>query len=291
MFAPLVAALIAAVAAPPTARPALIVAVPAARTVGDVPQRLQAAFETALVAEARKLDGVAALGAAEIGDMLASAAEGRMRGCTQDDACLLEVAAALGIDELLSVEVAADGDGYAVSFRRLSARTGRPVVADRSRVKKGDGQPLLDAVGPVVQALYPDKPLRPGLLRGVDPEIGRRLNPPPLPRWAFAATATAAAMALATGATFGLLANNARDDYKALADRSRLEVVPGAELIAVQDRLDTNARMANIFLVAGGALAAAAVAEGFFTDWKEYRSHPVVVAVPGGAQVAVAGRF
>jgi hypothetical protein len=291
MLASLVAALALSVAAAAPAGPPLIVAVPTARTVGDVPQRLQAAFETALVAEARKLDGVAALGAAEIGDMLASAAEGRMRGCTQDDACLLEVAAALWIDELLSVEVAADGGDYAITFRRLSARTGRPVVADRNRVKRGDGQPLLDAVGPVVQALYPDKPLRAGLLRGVDPEIGRRLNPPPLPRWAFAATATAAAMALATGATFGVLANNARSDYQALADRSRLEVVPGAELTAIQDRLDTNARMANLFFIAGGALAAAAVAEGFFTDWRDYRSHPVVVAAPGGIHVAVAGRF
>jgi len=90
-------------APPARSHEAMLVAVPAVRTVGDVPMRVQAAFEQTLATEVRKLDGVGAIGAGEIGDVVSMEAEGRMRGCTQDEACLLEVAQGLGVAELIEL--------------------------------------------------------------------------------------------------------------------------------------------------------------------------------------------
>ena len=269
----------------------LLVAIPTAKTVGDVPLRVQAAFEQALVVELRKLDGVAAMGASEIGDVLSSAAEGRMRGCTQDDACLLEVASAVGLNEIVSSEIVVQGGEYAMTFRRLSARSGKAVGADLRRAPRADGEELLRAVGPLVNALYPERPLRADASRGVSAEALRRLNPPPLPRWAFAATATAAATSLAAGATFAVLAQRSRSDLQHLVDRSQTQVVPGSEVKTLQDSLDRNATMANVFLGVGAGLAVAAVAEAFFTDWHDYRSQVLVAPAPRGATIAAVWRF
>jgi hypothetical protein len=278
---------------PPGARASgtLVVAVPAAKIVGDVPLRTQAAFELSLVAELRKLDGIAAMGAGDIGDALSAEAEGRMRGCTQDDACLLEVAGALGLSELLSSEIVLEGGTYVMTFRRLSVRTGKPVATDVRRAKKGNGEELLSAVGPLVQVLYPDRALRANAVRGVDPEVEKRLNPPPLPRWVFAATATAAVTSLVAGATFGVMANNAKSDLQALADQSQSSVVSGAEWKSLQDQLDANAKMANIFLAVGAGLAVVSIGEAFFTDWHDYGSQLMVVPAPGGAMVTATGKF
>ncbi len=269
----------------------LLVAIPASKIVGDVPQRVQAAFEQSLVLEVRKLDGVAAMGASEIGDVLSSAAEGRMRGCTQDDACLLEVASAIGLSEILSSEIVLEGTEYAMTFRRLSVRTGKASATDARRATKGDGSELLRAVGPLVQALYPDRALRANATRGVESQAYQRLNPPPLPRWAFAATATASAVTLAAGATFGVLAQRSKSDLQSLLDKSQSQVVSGSEIQSLQDSLDTNAKMANLFLGVGAGLAVAAVVEAFFTDWHDYRSQVVVVPAQKGATVAQAFQF
>jgi len=269
----------------------LLVAIPATRVVGDVPSRVQAAFEQSLAVEVRKLDGVAAMGAGEIGDVLASAAEGRMRGCAQDEACLLEVASAIGLGEILSSEIVLQGNDYSMTFRRLSARTGKAVATDTRQVTRGKGDELLRAVGPVVETLYPDRKLRADASRGVSSDVYARLNPPPLPRWVFAATATAAVTTLAAGATFGVLAQQSKSDLQHLVDQSQSQVVPGSELKALQDRLDTNAQMANLFLGIGAGLTVAAVAEAFFTDWHDYRSQVLVVPTSKGTTVALAWRF
>jgi hypothetical protein len=277
--------------APPRASGAMLVAIPTARIVGEVPLRAQAAFELSLAAEVRKREGVAAVGGSEIGDVLSTAAEGRMRGCTQDDACLLEVASAIGLNEILSAEVVLERDTYAMTFRRLSARTGKSLATTVRHAQKGNGVELLDAIGPVVETLYQDRALKAGAIVGVDSEVAHRLNPPPLSRWIFAATATAAGVSLAAGATFGKLSSDARHDLKALVDRSQQQPVSGAQLVTLQDRLDTNARFANVFLGTGAALATAACVEAFFTDWHDYRSQLHVIPAAKGAGVGVSTRF
>jgi hypothetical protein len=270
----------------------MLVAVPAVRTVGDVPMRVQAAFEQTLATEVRKLDGVGAIGAGEIGDVVSLEAEGRMRGCTQDEACLLDVAQGLGMAELLSSEVVVEGKDYQVTLRRVGVRTGKPIVSDVRKVKKGDGDELLRAVGPMVEGLYPDRGLKPGATRGVDADVLKRLNPPALPVWVFATTATAAGISLIAGGTFAILANDAKNQYNALAAQSTTQAVSGAQLNSLQDQLDTQAQLANIFLITGGVLAAGAVVEIFFTDWKDYRSQIFIAPTSkGGAVAGVAGTF
>jgi len=275
------------------ARPggAVLVAIPAVRTIGDVPQRAQAAFEQALAAEVRKLEGVGAIGAAEIADLASASAEGRMRGCTQDDACLLEVAAALGVAELLSSEIAVDGGDYALSVRRLGSRSGKALGATTRRLPRGNGQGLLDAVGPAIQALYPDRPLKPGLVRGADAALGRWLNPPPLPRWIFATTAIAAGVSLAGGAAYGLAASGAHKDWQQLVDLSQTQPVSGAQLQATQARYDSYAHTSTVLIGAGAVLGVAAVVEAFFTDWRGDRAQLLVTPVSQGVVVSASGRF
>jgi hypothetical protein len=69
--------------------------------------------------------------------------------------------------------------------------------------------------------------------------------------------------------------------------------VSGSELNSAKDRLDSNTRLANIFLAGGAALAAAAAVEAFYTDWHDYRSKVFIApsAQGAGATVAVAGSF
>jgi hypothetical protein len=271
---------------PASLRPsaAMLVAIPAPKVQGDVSLRLQSVFEQSLLAELRKREGVGALGASEIGDVLSTAAEGRMRGCTRDDACLLEVASALGLNEIFSAEVTLDGGNYALMFRRLNAKTGKAVASESRKAAKKDGSELLDTIGPVVQSLYKDRLLKPGMTVGVDPEVSRRLNPPPLPRWVFFGTAASSLVALAAGATFGKLAKDTQGELNTLLDQSQSQPVSGAQVVSLQNQLNQNAKAANIFLGVGAVLGAAAIVEAFFTDWHDYRSQVLATPAPKPAR-------
>jgi hypothetical protein len=111
------------------------------------------------------------------------------------------VADALGVDALVVGNVARVGDEHLFSIKRLDPSGKLSAAQVTRRFQAGNGEELLAAVGPAVAELFPDVPLRPGVERGVDKEIGRRLNPPPLPPWLFVAGAsTTTALALATGA-------------------------------------------------------------------------------------------
>lgn len=277
----------------PSRTESMLVAVPATRTVGDVPARLQAALEQALVTEVRKLDGVGAIGASEIGDAVSAEVQGRMRGCTQDEACLLEVAQGLGLTELLSSEVVAEGDTYTIGLRRVNVKTGRAVLSETRKVPKGNGDELLQTVGPLMQALYPNRVLKPGASRGVAEDQLKRLNPPPLPVWVFATTTTAAVVSLVAGGAFAIQSQSTTNQYNSLVVQSKTQVVSGAQLNSLSSQADASAERAKIFLIAGGALAAAAITEAFFTDWHGYRSQVYVLPAEkgSGAVVGMAARF
>jgi hypothetical protein len=272
---------------------ALRVAVLDPRASGEIPPRHLAAFAQALVPEIRKLEGVSAIGMAEIRDMLGFERQRQMLGCSADEACLAEIGGALGVDELVTIELTLVGRSYALAGRRLDMRRARVAQSVTRRFDQRDGEELLNVVGPVIEGLWPDRGLKPGASRGIDKAVVARLNPPPLPRWAFLGTAGAAAAALAGGAVAGLLAREAERDFRATAARATSQTVPGADLQSLERKANDRAHLANVLFAVGGGLCVAAGVEAFFTDWHDDRSAlKVVPAVrPGGAGVAMTGTF
>ena len=300
----LVAAPPALVAAPP---PTAAAAVAAQRTTAlrvavldpaaspDVPPRPLAALAQSLVPEIRKLEGVSAIGMAEIRDMLGFEYQRQMLGCSADDQCLAEIAGALGVDELVTTNIVLVKKSYAVTLKRLDLKKARVVQSESLTVEQRDGEELLAMVGPGVAALFPDRPLRAGKTRGVEPAVIRRLNPPPLPRWAFWATAGAAAVALGGAAMSQVATSNAVDEYDRVAARSQTTVVPASDLTGAADRVRTLEGQRNAFLYVGAGLAVAAGVQALFTDWRNDRgalAPPVApLALEGGGGLQVAGRF
>lgn len=272
------------------ARPALRLALPDVKTSGDVSPRQVALLETALLAELRKLEGTSVIGMNEIRQMLSFEYQRQMMGCQADGQCLAEIAGALGVDEMVHATVIVAGKTSTFSLHRISMRQARVVGSHTRRLDRAGGEELLGDVGPAVQEVFPDRPLRAGAVRGVDPSVALRLNPPPLPRWPFFATAGAAALAAAGGAVAGLMSADAQSQWRRLANRAATEPVSGAQLADLESTARSRARTANVLFVAAGTLAVAAGVEAFFTDWHGYRAQ-VDVGPAGSAGVQVGGRF
>ncbi len=264
------------------------------RVDGDVPTRALAALRQALTPELRKLVGVSAISGDEVRDMLGLERQKQMLGCTDDSStCLAEIAGAISADELIAVHLALVGNTYTVAAQRSDARAGKVVQSQSRKFEKRDGEELLGIVGPLVEALYPDRPLKPGRTRGIEEQVVRRLNPPPLPKWAFWTTAAASAAAMAAGGTFALLAQDARATGQAEISRGLQGPVSGATIAEASDRLAANNTRANIAFAVAGGLAVACGVQYFFTDWKDDRAALDVAPTvgPNGAGIAVGGRF
>jgi hypothetical protein len=270
-------------------KPALRLALPDVSFSGEATPRQVALLETALLAELRKLEGVSVIGMGEIRQMLSFEYQRQMMGCQADGQCLAEIAGALGVDEMVHVSVIVEGKISTFSLRRISMRQARVVGSHGKRLDRAGGEELLGAVGPAVQQAFPDRALRDGATRGVDKSIALRLNPPPLPRWAFYATAGAAVLAGAGGVGAGVMSADAQRQWRRLADQANTQPVAGSQLAALESTARSRARTANVLFVAGGALAVAAGVEAFFTDWHGYGAQ--LEFGGGSAAVKVAGRF
>ena len=249
------------------------VAVLAVRTNGDVPRRAVAVLDQALTPELRKLQGVSAIGSTEIADMLTVERQRQMLGCSSDSSeCMAEVAGALDADELMTFDLTLVGDTFTLSARRTDLKAAKVVQSQVKQFERRDGEELLDVLGPTVAALYPERPLKSGRLRGVEPELIRRLNPPPLPRWVFVATTLVAAVSAGVGATFGLLTLDAQQQHDRLA-RSAMDMVVGAgQLDSLAATGRERATFANGFFIASGGLVVIAAIEALFTDWRGDRA-------------------
>ena len=276
---------------PAAAKPkaALRLALPDVKVSGDLPPRQLALLETALLAEIRKVEGVSVIGMSEIRQMLSFEYQRQMMGCQADGQCLAEIAGALGVDEMVHAAVIVEGKTATFSLHRISMRQARVVGTHTKRLDRAGGEELLGDVGPAVQQVFPDRALREGMTRGVDKSIALRLNPPPLPRWPFYATAGAAVLAVAGGAVAGVMAKDAQNQWNSLAQQSLSQPVPGAQLNDLEHTAQSRAQTANLLFITGGVLAVAAGVEALFTDWHGYRAQLEVS--PTGAGVQVGGRF
>jgi hypothetical protein len=271
---------------------ALRVAVPQLSTTGGVEPRIAAAFENALVAELRKLEGVASIGMADIKDMLSMEYVRQMMGAQVDDKLYASLGRSLGVDEILAVQLQLTDGTWVLHARRFDMRQAKNLATEQRRLKQEKGRELLIAIGPLVAGLYPDRALKAGKSRGVSREALLRLAPPPIPLWAFVATAGGSLGAALAGVGYGQLANDARRDYEAAAQRSVQSPVQGGDLKGIERRMDSRARTSNLFYGLAGALGLAAGVEALFTDWHGYRSALEIVPLDrGGSAVQITGKF
>jgi hypothetical protein len=258
--------------------------------VGEVPARARAALEQSLTPEVRKVEGVAAINSQEIRDLLGAERQRQLLGCSEEaSSCMEELAGAVGADELLTLDLTLVGRTYALTARRIDMQKAKVLQTHLAQFDQRDGEELLAVVGPTVAALYPERPLKPGAVRGVEAAVIRRLNPPPLPRWVFFTTG---ALALATGAGGGgffALSQQLRDRHQVLAAQSVSAPVSAVELKTLETDSRQHFATATLFFAVAGGLAAAALVEAFFTDWQGDRAALAVapVMVEGGAGFAL----
>jgi len=253
----------------------LRVGVPEPRIVGEVSPREAAVVAQALVTEVRKLDGLVAVGMAEIRAVLSQEYRRQMLGCKADEECLAEIAGALGVDELVSSELVVAGEASTFKVSRIDMRTTKVKAEAMRRLRRTRaGEEVLGTIGESVAQAFPDRPLRPGESRGVAKQVGR---------WVFFATVGAVAVTAAGGTAYGLASNSTRSEYNALLHGS--STVSGAELSRLRSHAsDQSGRATLLFGVAGGFAVAAAV-EAFFTDWHNDRA--AVTLTPAGAGVTL----
>jgi hypothetical protein len=226
------------------------------------------AVTNSLLAEVRKLQGISAIGMSEIRDMLALEAMKDAVGCN-DVTCLAEIGGALGVDELVTGTLSKVGDGNVAVIRRVDQTHAKVAGAYNQRLKPGQGEEFLLAIGPAVQELYPSHALRPGAKRGVAEELVMRLHPPPLPRWLFWTTSGTAAGLGALGGGAMLIAQNKVKAHNAYAARGvpPNDPIDGAVLADKRAEANTWRNAALGLLIGAGVVALASGTEALFTDW------------------------
>ncbi|HEY4223602.1 MAG TPA: hypothetical protein VGO62_19735 [Myxococcota bacterium] len=233
----------------------------------DFPERTTAIFTGSVLTEIRKLSHASVISLDEVKQMLRFEADKQTLGCSEGSSCLSEIADALGADALVVGTVARSDGQTALTLKRIDSKTGSVAATFDKRLVDANGDELLAAVGPAVEALFPDLPLRPGNKRGVDPEVALRLNPPPVGRLAFAGVAAATTVAALSAAGLGFAWAASQSDYTSYAKQSSAREIDGAALVGKGHSLVDVSDATYIALgVAGvGVLVTGALVP--LTDW------------------------
>jgi hypothetical protein len=272
--------LVKEVVAPPVTKPvevpagpkvarAIRVGVYEVKTNAGVDPKVAGVVYDALLAEVRKLDRISAISMAEIGEMLSVEQKRQLLGCDQES-CLAEIAGAMGVDDLVTSDISTLGDSRMFTIRRIDMVHAAVKGSVTKRLKAGNGEELLSAIGPALEELYPEYPLRAGRQRGVAPAVEARLNPPPLPKPVFFSAAGATVAALLVGGYFGLAEHDAQVQHDLLLNHS----VSGIDLQQSSNTVKSRATAANIAFGVGGGLAVATGVIALFTDWHGYANSP-----------------
>ncbi|HSI06534.1 MAG: hypothetical protein ACAI38_08200 [Myxococcota bacterium] len=242
--------------------------------LAGVEPNVGAVVTDSVLAEMRKLQRVSAIGMDEIRDMLSHEANKQFMGCEENEACLAEIAGALGVDELVSGSLAKVEGSHVLVIRRIDQNRAKVVGTVDKRLKAESGQEFLAAVGPAVEELFPEYPVREGLSRGVPRDVALRLDPPPLPKWVFWGTAGAAAATAVAGGLFAYLAHDSEKQWNDTVNAGGSTGVPGDTLVDIGNTAESRAKTANVFFISSGVLAVSAGVIALFTDWHGYRDQP-----------------
>lgn len=233
--------------------------------------RVARVLTDSVVAEVRKLERTVVVGMDEIRAMLDLEARKQIVGCT-DASCLAEIAEALGVDGIIIGSVAIVGDGTTFGLKHIDQGTATTLGQATRRIEGIDPANVLAAVGPVVQELFPDLPLKPGATRGVPEQTALRIHPPPLSPVVFWSLLGGAGAAVVVGG--GLTTWNAATASDALTDLDASVGGKPADGARLNEQLGTIRATFIGTIAAYGAAAAllggAAIAAAF-TDWDDLR--------------------
>ncbi len=235
-----------------------------------IDERIVRITEASVLEELRKLQRASVLSLDEVQALLDLEADKQVMGCSESS-CLSEIAEALGADALITGGVTQINDTVTVVLKRIDPAAAAVVQTFTRQLTAAGGEELLASVGPAVEGLFPELPLRAGQTRGVAPEVAVRLNPPPLPPAAFWSVAgvTGAVVVAAAGAGVVWFTSD-------LTLRSTYETAKGTAVPA-QTVLDQQAQVQisnTAFWALVGVAGAGAVTAGFmfpFTDWQNFR--------------------
>ena len=233
----------------------------------NIPDGMGRIVSNTVLDEVRKLEGVSAIGMDEIREMVNFEAERQAMGCDSDQACLAEIAGALGVDEIITGSLSEEADGRMFLMRRIDQRRADVVQTVNQPLEIGNGEEFLLAVGPGIEKLYPNRKNRPGTERGVPDKAFLRLNPPPIEAGFTWATMAAATVGLALGGTFAYLSHQQKQLYSGSTAEDS-EWVPGAELRDIQNTGNQYNLISNIGIVGGATFTLSAIIMSFFTDWE-----------------------
>lgn len=225
-------------------------------------------FANNLVAELRKLNRVSVISMDEVRALLAIEANRQAAGCSEESSCLSEIADALGADVVVSGTIASLDGARVISLKRLDQKTASVAAAFDERLVKADGEELLAVIGPAVEKLFADLPVRQGETRGVAPEKARLLHPPPLPVWSTVAAGSSAIVVGGAALTAGLIAANLAATTQSDLDKSSSDArVDGALVLERQSQFQTLAVVSNALTAGAVVVAIAAGVMVPFTDW------------------------
>ncbi len=222
-----------------------------------------------VVVEVRKVDGLSVVGMAEVRAMLAAESDRQIMGCAEGVSCLAEIADALGADILMTGAISRLDGGSVLSMRRIDQTRAAVVGQVEERLKGDSGEALLAAIGPAIEKLFPELPLRVGATRGVPPERARVLNPPPLPVWSTTTVAVAAGGIAVAGIISGVASTQFLTDAQTKVDNSAKEAVDGSAVVASANTAAGFATVANVAFVSAVVVGAAAGVMSLFTDWDD----------------------
>jgi hypothetical protein len=233
-----------------------------------VPEGMATIVSEQVLAEIRKLQGVSAIGMAEIMEMLSLEAQKQSAGCGSDESCIAQIAGALGVDELITGRITETATGRFLMVRRIDQRRARTLKVFQQNLELADGTEFLAAIEPAIKTVYPQRDVRPGEKRGVASEIALSLNPPPLPTWATLTMFGVSAASIAAGGVLSYLALDVNQEFRDSA--SYWDGSPGSYPAALESRGKLYNQSAQVAFITGGVTILSGVVMSFFTDWMGY---------------------
>ena len=234
----------------------------------DLAERTGRIVADNLVAELRKLGGISVVSMDEVRAMLEMESERQLLGCSEDSSsCLAEIADALGADVVVSGGIATLDGARVFSLRRVDHRRAAVTGQVEERLIAAGGEELLAAIGPAIEKLFPELPLKVGASRGVPRERARLLNPPPLPVWSTLAVGGAGLATVVSGAGALAFASAALASGQKLVDSSREAPVDGLLVLEQEQTAATYSSLGAGLVVGGVVVIAGAGVMALFTDW------------------------
>lgn len=154
-------------------------------------------LSTTVTSELRRSPHLAVVGQDDIRELLGFEKQKQLLGCT-DATCLAEIGGALGVDQLLVGSLAQLGQTYVFVLRRVDVRTSKVVGDVKRELKLKEQDALLDAIPPMLQALFPGEVAPPSApAAAVSAPAPSRAKPGPAPWIVAGAGGVVAAVGLA----------------------------------------------------------------------------------------------